>query len=729
MKILVALVAGAGLMLGAALPARAQSTTWPRTLSSPAGAVNLYQPQIDGFTGNQFTAHAAVSITPAGGGSPEFGAVFFSATVATDRDTGIMTVQGLQVTNSRFPSGAPGAVTAVTQALTQAANAGTFTFSQSQFLAQLALTQKEQAAAANLDNTPPQIWFETQPSVLVTIDGEPKLVTAPDSSLMTVVNSPFFIALDPATKTYYLRGGGQWLSTTDILQGPWAAAPNVPDAVTALAARQPAAPGDATTPAGTPSGAAPQVLVATQPTELIQTTGPAEYAPIDNTDLLYVTNTSSTVLMDIDTQAIYVLLSGRWFTAPSQAGPWTFVAPAQLPADFAKIPPGLPISNALASIPGTQAARNAALDAQVPQTAAIQRNAPSPKVTYDGDAKFEPVAKGNAVSYAVNATHAVVKVEDKYYLCSDGVWFVADAAPGPWIVADLMPPVIYTIPPTCPIYPVTYVRIYDATPEIVTCGYLPGYTGSYIYGGALVYGTGWVYPPWFGSVFIPRPVTWGFGASFNFAGGAWGFAVGAGWGVSSFGCSWNSGWWGVGNYRWNNWNFNNSWNQQVNITRNVTNITNNTTINRTTNNLYRNHPDRLTASERQRLEANERHLAQRDDHLQHEIDRDRNRTGEAAQEQRDRDEQQRRRDEARQQADRRKLDDPAPRNDTYADRDGNVYRHDGRGWQQRDGDQWRDAGGRDFDAHREDLNRQFGARARGYGGHDFHHSGGGGRRR
>jgi hypothetical protein len=740
-------------------------TTWPRQMASSAGEVTLYQPQIDTYTGNQLTAHAAVSVARPAGKPPVFGALFFTATVSTDRGTGIVNVEDVAVTNSKFPNADASLTAAVTQAVTQDGSQGNLTLSQTQLLAQLALTQKEQAAAADLNNTPPQILFETQPSVLVSIDGEPKLTQAPNSSLMTVVNTPFFIALDPSTKTYYLRGGGQWLSTADILQGPWAATSSVPDAVTALAAKQPEQ--DATT-----TGVTPQIIVATQPTELIETTGPAEYGPIDNTNLLYVTNTDSDVFMDIDTQSVYVLLSGRWFSAATQAGPWTYVPPAQLPADFAKIPAGLPISSVLASVPNTQAAQSAVLDSQVPQTAAIQRNAPAPKVAYDGEPKFQPVAKSSSVSYAVNTPHSVVKVENTYYVCSDGVWYQGPAALGPWVVSVAVPDAIYTIPSTCPIYPVTYCKIYSVTPDIVYCGYLPGYTGSYVYGGTVVYGTGWPYNAWYGAAFIPRPVTWGFSASFNAGWGSWGFGIGGGWGAASFGCSWNSGWWGCSNAHWNNWNWNsnwnhsNTWNQNVNINRNVTNnITNNynnTHINRSVNNIYRNHPNRLTANERQRLNDNENHLAHQQAHEQNEIDHDRQAGADAANAQRQRDQQQEHRDQAQRDLDKHALNtrpdgdgaDHAhrdqgpgpvehPHDNVFADHDGNVYRHDdGQGWQRREGDQWKQPARNDenFNRNRGDLNRQFGARARGgeprgggearggaRGGGD--RGGGGGRRR
>jgi hypothetical protein len=634
----------------ASQPLRAE-IDWPLELPSTAGQVTAYQPQIDSYTGNQLTAHQAISVAQGEGKPPVFGAIFFTATLSTDRGTGTVTVENINVTNSRFPSAAQGTAAAVTQALQQAASQNNFTLSQTQLLAQLALTKKQQADAQKLNNTPPQILFETQPTVLVTIAGEPQLTAAPNSSLMTVVNTPFFIALDPATKTYYLHGGGQWLSTSNILQGPWAPNSNVPPAVTGLAATQQTPQQDA----GTGTTAPTQVVVATQPTELIQTTGPAEYGPIDNTNLLYITNTDSDVFMDINTQSLYVLLSGRWFTAATQSGPWTYVQPGQLPSDFSNIPAGLPISNVLASIPNTQPAQNAVLDSQIPQTAKIERAAAGPKVTYDGDPQFQPVSKKSSVNYAVNTTHDVVQVENTYYACDSGVWYQSAAALGPWTVSVEIPQVIYTIPPTCPIYPVTFCRIYSYTPDVVWCGYLPGYTGSYVYGGAVVYGTGWPYNPWVGNVFIPRPVTWGFGATFSAGWGCWGFGVGAGWGAASFGCAWNSGWWGTGNYHWNNWNWNNNWNQNVNINRNVTNNYN-TNINRTVNNIYRNHPNRLTANERQRLNANEQSLHRQQQRLQNQIDHNRDRNTQAAAEQRQRDREQENRDNAQERADRQRLE-------------------------------------------------------------------------
>ena len=39
------------------------------------------------------------------------------------------------------------------------------------------------------------------------LDGDPKLLPLPKSPLMRVANTPFLMLYDPASKTYYLKGG------------------------------------------------------------------------------------------------------------------------------------------------------------------------------------------------------------------------------------------------------------------------------------------------------------------------------------------------------------------------------------------------------------------------------------------------------------------------------------------------------------------------------------------
>jgi hypothetical protein len=264
-----------------------------------------------------------------------------------------------------------------------------------------------------------------------------------------------------------------------------------------------------------------------------------------------MSNTDSDVLMHIKKQQHYILISGRWYASTKLEGPWQYVPGEKLPPDFAKIPEDSQMGTVLYAVPGTDVAKDAVLDAQVPQTASVDRKNATLTVEYDGNPKFEPIS-GTSMTYAVNTATPVIKAENRYYACDEAIWFVADKPGGKWLVATSIPPVIYTIPPESPIYNVTFVRIYGETPEVVYVGYTPGYTTTYVYHNTIVYGTGYWYPYWYGRYYYPRPATWGFHVRWNpwigfrcglsYSNGPFTFVIGGG--------GWyRGGWWGPGRYR------------------------------------------------------------------------------------------------------------------------------------------------------------------------------------
>jgi len=138
----------------------------------------------------------------------------------------------------------------------------------------------------------------------------------------------------------------------------------------------------------------------------------------------------------------------------------------------------------------------------------------SSQVQYDGDPQFEPI-ENTEMGYALNSSTAIIRVRGRYYNCDKGVWFEGPTPNGPWGVCIAVPPDIYTIPPRCPVYYVRYVRVYSYTPEVAYVGYTSGYTGCYVHGGTVVYGTGYYYRPWFRRSYFPRPWTWGFGVHYD----------------------------------------------------------------------------------------------------------------------------------------------------------------------------------------------------------------------
>jgi hypothetical protein len=108
---------------------------------------------------------------------------------------------------------------------------------------------------------------------------------------------------------------------------------------------------------------------------------------------------------------------------------------------------------------------------------------------------------------------------------------------GPWKTADSVTKEIYTIPPSSPVYNVTYVTQTTTSTGETEASSTAGYLGIFIIGVAVgstvCYGSGYYYPPYYYygpypyPIYRPYPVTYGVGAYYNPANGAYGYARGA----------------------------------------------------------------------------------------------------------------------------------------------------------------------------------------------------------
>jgi hypothetical protein len=252
--------------------------------------------------------------------------------------------------------------------------------------------------------------------------------------------------------------------------------------------------------------------------------------PIPGTQLLYVTNTTANVFKLLTDQRNYVLLSGRWFRAPSLEGAWQFVPATDLPQDFARIPDSSPKENVKASVPGTPQARETFIANSIPQNAKVPRGSRMPVPQIDGEPKLASISE-TPLQYVVNSGTPIIRLDaHSWYACQDGVWYAATDVNGPWVVAESVPAVIYTIPASSPLHYVTYVRVYGSDQDYVYAGYTPGYMGTVIApGDVVVFGTGYYYRPWIGSVWYGYPYTWGYGCDpfwSPWAGWSFGFGFG-----------------------------------------------------------------------------------------------------------------------------------------------------------------------------------------------------------
>lgn len=544
------------LLLAAAATANGQAapSRWPFVFALPDGRqVTVFQPQLDNLTGDQLSARAAVTVQTPGQDQPVYGAVWLQSRIATDRVARTVNILDVQVPQSNFAGVDPAVVQEVTGALPAALLSHRATLSLDQLLAMMAAVQQKNSQATNLQFTPPQIVFRNHAAVKVQYDGAARLVNVPNTNILRVINTPFFVALDPDSRQYFLKGAGRWFVAADPM-GPFQYVTQVPPPVAQLA--DSSGYTDPQQPVSDAVAQSLEIITATDPTELIWSDGQPQMTPISGTDLLYVANSDSDWFVTISSQQQWVLLSGRWYFAPNQNGPWTFVPPDQLPGDFAKIPSDSPKADVLAFVAGTPQAQIALQNTYLPQTAAVDRQQfDQPPVQYDGDADFQPI-EGTNLSYAINSPNSVILDNGTYYCCYNAVWYTSPQAVGPWDLCTQVPQEIYGIPPSCPIYPVTYAYVYGLTPSYVYCGYTPGYVGAYPCNGVVVYGTGYRYSCWAGNSYIPRPYTFGFSVRYDPSNGHWGFgfalATGGGglWiGQSPQNQVIGGGWFGYGGYR------------------------------------------------------------------------------------------------------------------------------------------------------------------------------------
>lgn len=520
---------------GAIAAPEAYMAQWPLEMDGPVGKVAIFQPQMEELSGDMLSARSAVSIAKQGG-EPAFGVVWFKSRVSIDRSTRVVRPIDVTITQTRIPDTNADTEQAVREAIARGITSPQSELAYDQLVEML---ETRPQVDAGLKFEAPKVLFLERPTMKVQYDGEPKLMKANDSALERVVNTPFFVVKDPGSNTIYLKGGGVWFEATDA-KGPFARSSRVPPEVIALADRS--GYKDPQEPLAAEQLDRLNIITATEPTELVWTDGVPQMGAVPGTGLLYVTNTESNVFVDVQSQRTYVLLSGRWYEAANRSGPWAYVPPGNLPGDFSKIPSQSERGEVLAHIAGTPQAQQAVADAQIPQTAAVSRkNFQQPKVEYDGDPFFEPV-EGTSLSYAANTAQSVVRVDNMYYACYDAVWYQSASPYGPWDLCTSVPNEVYNIPASSPVYPVRYVYVYGSTPEYVYTGYTPGYLGTYAYDGAVVYGTGYYYRPWYGNYYYPRAYTYGFGARYD--GDNWGFSFGYGWGGGSLWLGYNSGYYG-----------------------------------------------------------------------------------------------------------------------------------------------------------------------------------------
>jgi hypothetical protein len=508
--------------------------SWPRGVDLGDAQVLVYQPQINSWTDNQLDFRAALAIKSSGAKADSFGVIFATARTQVDKVLRTVTFENLKISKIDFPT-LPNHGAAYAPELQTQFAASIRTMSLDRLESSLALAGIKPPTVA-VQNNPPWVIVSYSPAILVPIDGAPVLKAVPNSQFQRVINTRALILQGPS-QNFYIHVYDGWLQSSAI-SGPWAQSFDLPPGIESIAqtlgdsgAVDMLDGGAKANPKPSLANGVPTIYTSTVPAELITFKGQPDFQPVVGTQLLWAANTTSDVLINIANNHYYALISGRWFDSAALTGPWTFVPNNALPSDFAHIPSQSPAGAVLPTVAGTPQAQEAAISNSIPQTATIPlTKGPTFTPNFDGPPQYLPI-DGTSLSYVTNSSEPVIQVApDAYFAVVAGVWFTSAQVTGPWNIAASVPTVIYSIPPASPLYYVTYVRIYEATPQYVYVGYTPGYFGTVISPyGTVVYGTGYAYSPWIGTVWYPPPYTYGVAAApvYNpWVGFTFGFALG-----------------------------------------------------------------------------------------------------------------------------------------------------------------------------------------------------------
>jgi len=494
---------------------------WPRGYSLPSEAqLVIYQPQIASWENQKhLVALTAVSFVAKGEQKPALGTIKLEADTDVALEPRLVRFTNLKITETSFQTLSKDQTREITSEIEKNLPAEERVIALDRVLAYVDKSTINPRNVSGLASDPPRIVLTQSPSILLSFDGEPIWSPIKDNELKFAVNTNWDVFQHAPTGLYYLRNENTWLRATD-LNGYWSAAGKLPDSFNKLPDDENWKDVRASLPGATVKSP-PKVYVTKDPSELILIAGEPKYEPVPNTGLLWISNTESDLFRLGKDGPVYYLVAGRWFTAPGLGGHWTFATP-NLPEDFKRISLEHPRSRVLASVPGTQQAAEAVLLAQIPQVARVnKKEVTAPEVAFNGEPQFDAI-KGTGLLRAGNTDKEIIKVGDNYYMCYQGVWFMANDAKGPWAIATSVPAEIYEIPASSPAHSVTYVTVQDEdeSDDWVTYASYAGYTGLMIGWGCAVWGTGWYYPPyyWYGGyypVYYPYWRTYGYGAWYN----------------------------------------------------------------------------------------------------------------------------------------------------------------------------------------------------------------------
>ena len=469
---------------------------WPRTIEMEDATVIFHQPQVykwDNF--ETLGAWIATEVFPKGDNNESIvGSIKAEAKTDTDLEKRAVLITDKELLEVKFDNANAGFEEIAEERL-RSLHTSPELISLDRMLPMIDDTLFN-LKGVEMNTDPPEIFYTTdQNSILVMFDGEPIWAPTDRENLKYALNTNWLIFKYEIDGDLFLLNEGKWLTSKSI-NGPWERTNSLPKDLKKLAKEDDWKDLSNVVPAKSSDLRTPTIFTSTLPAELIVFMGSPKVKSIDEAEgLKSVYNTDADVFFSEGDKKYYFLVSGRWFKASDLNGPWEF-ASDKLPAVFQRIPEDSDWGHILSTVPGTIQAKEAAIQALIPQKESLSRDTKPPEVKYDGEPIFENI-DGTDMKYATNTQSDIIYVDNNYYWCYQGAWFVSAYPTYGWSVCYSVHPSIYTIPPHYPVYHVSYVHCYGYTSSHVTFGYSAGYMGVHVSFGVPFYGTGYYYSPYY----------------------------------------------------------------------------------------------------------------------------------------------------------------------------------------------------------------------------------------
>src|ERR1044072_1629523 len=207
---------------------------------------------------------------------------------------------------------------------------------------------------ANLPGKPvthaPTVYFSTAPAELIVIEGKPKFVPVPGTSLLWVSNTESDLFATGTDGPLYYLVAGRWFRAPNFY-GHWTfATPNLPEDFRRISLEHPRSRVLASVP-GTQQ-AAEAVLLAQVPqiarvnkketrARDVVYQGEPQFKNIKPTQLQRAVNTDKDIVKVGD--LYYLCFQGIWFMSSTPKGPWTLAT--SVPKEIYEIPASSPVNN------------------------------------------------------------------------------------------------------------------------------------------------------------------------------------------------------------------------------------------------------------------------------------------------------------------------------------------------------------------------------------------------